>query len=464
MDIDERLNALASSPPPAPNKLNTAESLIPSAAEREVVADLLMFGASVADAVDEAGLYDRHFGAADLRAIYTSCRTLIEGQMAVTLATVGDHMGSAGTLGIAGGAEGLLYVSQFATQPLQGQSPAERVAAAARIVVAKARVRAVLDVGARLCAAAGSGRVDADELVDEAQGLLARLDTGSDVGIEVDKQAAIEDIMANDHFFGGRRPVMPTGMPALDAVLDGGFSPGQLVIVAGRPAMGKSLLAMQFAAHMSLDLGLHTAVFSLEMPAEEVLRRMAHSRAGVDPHQIPSREDRSRVAGAYADLAEAPLHLDDAAGISLREMRARVRAQHRRNPLSLIVVDYVQLLAGGESHGRDDNGAEVLSRISRTFKLLARELGLPVVCVAQLNRMVESRQNKRPMMSDLKGSGSLEQDSDKVLLLYREEYYNPEGCPEDKRGVCEVAVAKNRQGRSGRVANLTFETSPIRFS
>lgn len=255
---------------------------------------------------------------------------------------------------------------------------------------------------------------------------------------------------------------VPTGFLDLDKVI-GGLQPGNLIVVAARPSMGKTALALCMAEHAALNEERSVAIFSLEMSGDELIQRLLSSTAIVDAGRIRSGrlapEDWSRVGRAADRLSAARLFIDDSEGVSLGEMRTKCRRLKSREGLDLLIVDYIQLMEGGGSR-REESRVQEISAISRGLKMLARDLEVPIIVVSQLNRSPDARNDKRPMLSDLRESGAIEQDADLVLMIYRDEYYNPE--TSDDKGVAEVNVAKNRHGPTERV-KLTFRGSYAKF-
>lgn len=247
----------------------------------------------------------------------------------------------------------------------------------------------------------------------------------------------------------------PTMFADLDAKL-GGLKPGQLVIVAARPAMGKSALATQIA-HRNARNGRPVAFFTMEMSSGEVLDRLVALEAGITLSEVTSGRPRSPgyVDAAVESARRWPLHIDDTPALSIREVRRRARALHRRSPLALVVVDYLQLVtADAETRNL------AVESISRGLKALAKELGVPVLALSQLSRALEARTDKRPILADLRDSGGIEQDADVVLMLHREEVYRSD--PGEWRGVAELLIRKNRQGPTGDVL-LTWRAEHAAF-
>jgi len=241
-----------------------------------------------------------------------------------------------------------------------------------------------------------------------------------------------------------------------------GLQPSDLIIVAGRPSMGKTTFAMNLAEHAAIKSKEPVAVFSMEMPADALAMRMLSSLGQIDQSRLRSGrmndDDWPRLTSAIALLNEAPLFIDDTPAMTAIEIRARARRLKREHGLSLIVIDYIQLMQGNSS-SRNENRATEISEISRSLKALAKELEVPVVALSQLNRSLEQRPNKRPIMSDLRESGAIEQDADVIVFIYRDEVYN-EDSPE--KGKAEIIIGKQRNGPIGTVA-LTFQGKYTRF-
>ncbi|MDH3462298.1 MAG: replicative DNA helicase, partial [Acidimicrobiia bacterium] len=235
--------------------------------------------------------------------------------------------------------------------------------------------------------------------------------------------------------------------------------PANLIIIAARPAMGKSSLTMNIATNAAIA-GEAVAIFSLEMSKEEIVQRILSSVGKVDSMKLRSGQLGplwQRVVDAAGKMYQAPIFIDDSPIVTVTDIRAKCRRLKRRRGLSLIVVDYIQLM---EASGRENRQQEI-AQISRNLKNLARELDVPIIAVSQLNRSLESREDKRPRLADLRESGSIEQDADVVMFIYRDEYYNPEN--HESRGIAEVIVAKHRAGSTGPV-RLTFQPEFTRFA
>ncbi|OUR88962.1 replicative DNA helicase, partial [Methylophaga sp. 42_8_T64] len=266
----------------------------------------------------------------------------------------------------------------------------------------------------------------------------------------------IDTLFENDSPITG----LSTGFSDFDEQTSG-LQPADLVIVAGRPSMGKTTFAMNLAENAAIKSKEPVAVFSMEMPADSLAMRMLSSLGQIDQSRLRSGrlndDDWPRLTSAIALLNEAPLFIDDTPALTVTELRARARRLKREHGLSLIVIDYIQLMQG--SSGSSENRATEVSEISRSLKALAKELEVPVIALSQLNRSLEQRPNKRPVMSDLRESGAIEQDADLIVFIYRDEVYN-EDSPE--KGKAEIIIGKQRNGPIGKVI-LTFQGKYTRF-
>tara|TARA_B100000029_G_scaffold512824_1_gene610558 strand:+ start:1278 stop:2663 length:1386 start_codon:yes stop_codon:yes gene_type:complete len=251
---------------------------------------------------------------------------------------------------------------------------------------------------------------------------------------------------------GGKITGVSSGFRELDN-LTAGLQNGELIIIAGRPSMGKTAFALNIAEHAALADENPVAIFSMEMSASSLAQRMISSLGRVNAHSIKTgqleEKDWNRVDGAIQQIKNAPIYIDDTPSLTPIELRARARRIQREKGLSLIIIDYLQLMS---VHGNKENRATEISEISRNLKALARELDIPIIALSQLNRSVEQRTDKQPQMSDLRESGAIEQDADLIAFIYREEVYDPET---DKKGVALINVAKQRNGSIGQF-NLTF--------
>jgi len=307
-------------------------------------------------------------------------------------------------------------------------------------------------------------REDACEILDRAEQALFQVTdqriTEQAEPIRDQLEEIFQQIEERDgHYITG----IPTGYLELDDMLSG-LQQGEMIIVAGRPSIGKTALGLNMAERVAIGEKRPVAFFSMEMSKKAVVERLLCARGRVDSHKLRggmlSAEEKQHLAVVCDELASgADLFVDDTPGMSVLELRAKSRRLCARHRIEVVFVDYLQLM---RSPGRAENRQQEVSEISRGLKALARELNIPVVVMAQLNRKSEERSENRPRMSDLRESGALEQDADVILLLHREEYYKKASCPEELKGVAEVIIDKQRNGPTG-VVRLHFSQKHTRF-
>ena len=331
-----------------------------------------------------------------------------------------------------------------------------------RIVKQKAILRELIRVSTHIASECYEAVVEPDLLLDRAEALI--FDIASK---RVKRDAvAMKDIIKSsiemiDRLYQRKGVItgLPTGFVELDQQL-AGLQPSDLIVVAGRPAMGKSSLALCVAEHIALIEKVGVALFTPEMSKENVVQRMLCSHARINAHNVRSgmlsTSDWPNLTKAAGKLSEAPIFVDDSPGISILELRAKARRLKSRHDIGLVILDYLQLM---DESSRAENRQQEVSVISRGLKALARELSVPVIAVSQLSRAPERRESFRPRLSDLRESGSIEQDADVVLMLFREDYYN---FTEENKGIAEVIIAKQRNGPTGSV-KLAFISEYTRF-
>jgi replicative DNA helicase len=326
-------------------------------------------------------------------------------------------------------------------------------------------LRQLIRVSGEIAATAyeNEGRT-ATELVDDAERRVFEIAeqgkrSGSGFVALRDVLGATIDRLDLLHQTQGHLTGVSTGYNDLDR-MTAGLQPGDLVIIAGRPSMGKTTLALNIAECAAISHNVPVAVFSMEMSREQLAFRMISSLGRVDQSHLRTGmfgdEDWARINSAIAQMRSAPIYIDDSGALTPTEVRARARRLKRERGLGLIVIDYLQLM---QVPGTKENRATEISEISRSIKALARELQVPVIALSQLNRGVEQRTDKKPVMSDLRESGALEQDSDLIMLIYREEVYEPDT---PRKGIADIIIAKQRNGPTGEV-HLTFLGKYTRF-
>jgi replicative DNA helicase len=430
-------------------------------AEQSVLGGLLLENTAwdrIADVITEADFYR-----ADHRTIFQHVSQLIEHNKPADALTVADSLERSGKLAEVGGQA---YIGSLALNT----PSAANIRRYAEIVRERSILRNLAAVGTAIADSAyGAQGKDAHVLIDEAESRVFQI---AEAGAKT-KQGFVkidplltETVERIDMLYSreNKNDVigLATGFVDLDRYTSG-LQQGELIVIAGRPSMGKTALAMNMAENAALESKKAVAVFSMEMSGPQLAMRMIGSVGRVDQHQLRTgtfkEEDWPRLVDAVGKLNDAQIYIDDTAGLNALEVRSRARRLHRQcGGLSMILVDYLQLMSG-TANSRDENRATEIAEISRSLKGLAKELKLPVVALSQLNRSVDSRQDKRPMMSDLRESGAIEQDADVILFIYRDEVYNQDT---PRKGIAEIIIAKQRNGPVGKV-DLTFIGRHTRF-
>ncbi|MEY4645616.1 MAG: replicative DNA helicase [Hylemonella sp.] len=429
-------------------------------AESSVLGGLLLDNAAwdrVGDLLGEDDFYRYEH-----RLIYSAMVALINGSKPADVITVHEqlqHTGKGEEVG------GLAYLNALA----QYVPSAGNIRRYAEIVRERAILRKLVKASDEIASNAFNpqGRPVALILDDSEQKIFNIGEEGSRLKrgfqsmdmLAVDLLDRVQELADNPNDVTG----VPTGFYDLDRMTSG-LQSGDLVVLAARPSMGKTALAINIAEHVALNEGLPVAVFSMEMGASQLAVRIVGSIGRIDQGHLRTGkltdQEWPRLTEAIEKLRNISLHIDETAGLTSSELRANARRLARQcGKLGLIVVDYLQLMSGSDG-GADENRATELGEISRGLKMLAKELGCPVIALSQLNRSVESRTDKRPMMSDLRESGAIEQDADIIMFIYRDEYYSKEACKEP--GVAEIIIAKQRNGPTGTV-KLAFLRQLTRF-
>ena len=322
----------------------------------------------------------------------------------------------------------------------------------ARIVKDKSVLRQLIEACGEVSETAYSEQESVTHILDDAENKIFAIAQGKDTKNFRHIREVIGDVYAHLHELSTNKEASqgtPTGFSGLDRVL-AGMGKSDLILVGARPGMGKTSFALNIATNVASQTGKKVCIFSLEMSAEQLVNRIISSEAMVNSHALRTGEltpeDWESIARASAQLAKCDILIDDTSGITATGMKAKLR---RVDNLGLVVIDYLQLMqsAGGKTRA-SDNRQQVVSDISRSLKIMAKELNVPVICLSQLSRAVESRQDKRPMMSDLRESGAIEQDADVIMFIYRDDYYNENS---EEKNIAECIVSKNRHGETGTV-------------
>jgi replicative DNA helicase len=422
-------------------------------AEQSLLGGLLIGGEAAWDRIGDL-VAEGDFYRDDHRRIFRHVRRLAETGQPVDVVTIFESIEQSNEADQTGG---IAYLGDIANNT----PSAANIAGYARTVVERSRLRSLIAVADEIQALAfAAGSAPAQDRIDEATGKLLALaehgkakDEPREIGAII---GSVIDAIERRKDRGGEISGLPTGFADLDRLLDG-LKGGDLIIVAGRPSMGKTAFALNVAENVALA-GKPALVFSMEMGDTQLVTRSLSSIGGINGKVLASGrmgdDEWDKVTAALGRLHSAPLVIDQSLNLSVAQMRARARRQKRKGGLGLVVIDYLQLM-----RGQGNTRTEELGDITRSLKLMARDLDCPVICLSQLSRKVEERADKRPMLSDLRESGSIEQDADVVLMLYRDEYYSPSS-PE--RGLAEVLIRKNRMGECGDL-RLIFQPEFSRF-
>lgn len=407
----------------------------------------------VADIVRPEDFYDERHAR-----IYEAALQLYEKHSPIDVLTLSDQLKNTGMLDIVGGAGFLTELTNFVPTAAHADRYAE--------IIAQKGMRRRLIKASQSIAELG---------FDEAQSLQELIENAETQLFQVSQQhikqdiSSIETILSSSfdrldelHKDKGKLRGVPTGYRDLDNIL-AGLQPSDLVILAARPSMGKTAFALNLAHNVAVKAEMPVLIFSLEMSKEQLVDRMLAAEAGVNAWNLRtgnlSDDDFEKIGHAMGTLSEAHILIDDSPGISVSDMRTKARREAHRQPLGLIIVDYLQLMSGGARFGSDANRVQEISEISRGLKGIARELNVPVLALSQLSRSVESRSPQIPQLADLRESGSIEQDADVVAFIYREEYYNPET---ENKNIARILLKKHRNGPTGDV-ELYFDREKQRF-
>lgn len=389
--------------------------------------------------------------------IYSAALSLFNNNEPIDVVTISENLKSSEKLELVGGRA---YINDLALSVITSAN----IEYYARIISEKAIMRELINAGGEIASIAYDD-INTEKAVDTAEQLIFSIsqrkapDNLTHVGeIVLDSYNLIETRYNNrDEIVG-----VPSGFYDLDS-LTAGFQPSDLIIVAARPSMGKTTFCLNIAQEVGIRKKKPVALFSLEMSKEQLVQRMLCSEAEIDANRLRTghmhAEDWTKLAKAMNEMGDSPIFIDDSAGLSITDLRAKCRRLcMNQKELGLVIIDYLQLMEGSESRRQDR--VQEISSISRGLKSIARELKVPVIALSQLSRAVESRQNKKPMLSDLRESGSIEQDADIVMFIYREEYYDPDNI--EKKNKAEIVVAKQRNGPIGSV-ELLFQNNITKF-
>ncbi|RKY32794.1 MAG: replicative DNA helicase [Candidatus Omnitrophota bacterium] len=387
--------------------------------------------------------------------IFEAISLLYNSNKAIDIITLTDELKRLAILDEIGGVS-------FLTNLVNSVPTAANINHYVNIVREKSILRTLINNATRIVSLCYESEGNIDQVVDSAEKLIFEISERKSQGTYLHLKEIIKESIENiDRLYQKKAHVtgIPTGYIDFDS-RTAGLQPSDLIVIAGRPSMGKSALALGIAEYAGVIEKIPTAFFSLEMSKEQLVQRMLCAHAKVDAHKVRtgylSPSDWPRLTAAAGKLCEAPIYIDDTPAISVMELRAKARRLKAHQDIRLIILDYLQLMRGAVN---SENRQQEISEISRSLKALARELNVPIVAISQLSRAVESREDHRPKLSDLRESGAIEQDADVVTLILREEYYKPSA---DNQGIAELIIAKQRNGPVGSI-KLAFIKEYTRF-
>jgi replicative DNA helicase len=423
-------------------------------AEMSVLGAMLMDKDAIGSAIEL--IEDDYFYRDVHRKIYQAIISLYEKNEPVDIVTLSERLQHNNELASVGGAV-------YLTTLLNSVPTAANIEYYAKIVQDKALLRKLINVATNIVSIGYEGGDDVSLILDQAEQMIFDVVQKKITREFVPLEAMLHDSFEMIEKLSNRKEHV-TGVPSGFVDLDNytsGFQVSDLIIIAGRTSMGKTSFALNIAMNAAIKARVPAGIFSLEMSKEQLVQRVLCAEARVDASKLRtgylSESDWPKLTTAAGVLAEAPIYIDDTPSLSVLEIRAKARRLKARHDIGLIIVDYLQLVRGTTT--RSDNRQQEVSEISRSLKALAREVRVPVIALSQLSRAPESRTDKRPMLSDLRESGAIEQDADLVMFVYREEYYKP---TEENQGIAEIIIGKQRNGPTGAV-KLAFLNRFTRF-
>lgn len=415
-------------------------------AEQAVLGSMLTDQDAVLDAIET--LKPEDFYREDNKYVYEAILNLYNKAEPIDIITVKSELTSMGKFEVVGGFE---YLGGLPDKVPLSSNASKYI----KIVEEKSVLRQLIKASNEMIDLGYAQSEDVEAIMDQAEKKIYDIMQGQNhKGFAVLKDVLVESFAEIEKLYNQKEPItgVPTGFADLD-YKTAGLHNSDLILIAARPAMGKSAFALNIASHAAINAKVPVALFNLEMSKSQLVNRMLCSEAMVDSNKIRTgkieEDDWTKLATALGPLSEAPIYIDDTAGITVAEIRAKCRKLKLEKNIGLVVIDYLQLIQG--SGKRNSSREQEISEISRSLKILAKELDIPVIALSQLSRAAEQRQDHRPMLSDLRESGAIEQDADIVMFLYRDDYYNPDT---DKKNIAEVILAKHRSGSTGTVELL----------
>ena len=415
-------------------------------AEQAVLGSMLTDQDAAASAIEVLKVED--FYREDHKAIYEAILNLYNRAEPIDIITLKAELTSIGKFEQVGGIE---YLAEL-PEKVPTTTNADKYI---KIVEDKSMLRSLIKTANEIQALGYDPMQEVEDIVDTAEKKIFNLEQGKNQkGYTAVKDILVESFALLEQLYNQKQHItgVPTGFADLD-YKTAGLHNSDLILIAARPAMGKSAFALNIASYAAVKANVPVVIFSLEMSKEQMVNRILASEAMVDSNKIRTGkiedEDWAKIAEATGILSEAPIFIDDTPGISMTEIRAKCRKLKMEKNIGLVVIDYLQLIAGNSK--RAGSREQEISEISRSLKILAKELNVPVIALSQLSRAPEQRPDHRPMLSDLRESGAIEQDADIVMFLYRDDYYNEET---EKKNIAEVIIAKHRSGSVGTVELL----------
>ena len=412
-------------------------------AEQAILGSMLVDKDAVISAIEV--LKEDDFYREDNKSIFAAIITLYSKSEPIDIVTVKNELVSQGTFERVGGLE---YLAELPERVPTTANVEKYI----KIVEEKSALRSLIQTSNELISLGYDESEDVDSIMDMAEKKVFDLAQKKNVkGYTPIKDVLAESLQKIEELYNKKGNItgISTGFTDLDN-MTAGLQNSDLIIVAARPAMGKSAFAINIATNAAVKSNVPVAIFNLEMSKEQVGNRILCSEAMIDSNKVRTGQlgddDWVKLANTIGSLSEAPIYIDDTPGISIMEIRAKCRKLKLEKDIGLVVIDYLQLIQG--TGGRNSSREQEISEISRSLKIIAKELNIPVIALSQLARATEKRDDKRPMLSDLRESGAIEQDADIVMFLYRDDYYNKES---EKRNIAEVIIAKQRGGSTGTV-------------
>ncbi len=423
-------------------------------AEQAIIGSMLTDKDAVIASIEV--LKETDFYREDNRAIYSAILNLYNRAEPVDIITVKAELESMGKFEQVGGLE---YLASLPEKVPTTANASKYI----KIVEEKSLLRNLIQTANEIIDSGYDPTQEVEDIMENAEKKIFNvMQDKNQKGVTPIKDVLVDSFTQLEELYNRKQHVtgVPSGFPELDQ-RTAGFQKSDLILIAARPAMGKSAFALNIATYAAIKAKVPVAIFSLEMSKEQMVNRMLCSEAMVDSNKIRTGkledEDWAKLAGSIGPLSEAEIYIDDTPGISVMEIRAKCRKLKLEKNIGMVVIDYLQLIQGNNK--RNGSREQEISEISRSLKMLAKEINVPVIALSQLSRAVEQRQDHRPMLSDLRESGAIEQDADIVMFLYRDDYYNKES---NKKDIAEVIIAKHRAGSLGTV-DLLWMASYTKF-